>query len=79
MLAIGRRKATQAGANGELSFVEADAQQLPFGDDSFQIVSVAFGLRNITDTDRGLSEMARVCQPGGAWRYWNSRRRDASR
>jgi demethylmenaquinone methyltransferase/2-methoxy-6-polyprenyl-1,4-benzoquinol methylase len=65
MLAIGRRKATQAGANGELSFVEADAQQLPFADDSFQIVSVAFGLRNITDTDRGLSEMARVCQPGG--------------
>jgi demethylmenaquinone methyltransferase / 2-methoxy-6-polyprenyl-1,4-benzoquinol methylase len=65
MLAIGRRKATQAGANGEMSFVEADAQRLPFADDSFQIVSVAFGLRNITDTNRGLSEMTRVCQPGG--------------
>jgi demethylmenaquinone methyltransferase/2-methoxy-6-polyprenyl-1,4-benzoquinol methylase len=65
MLAIGRRKAVQAGANGELSFVEADAQRLPFADDSFQIVSVAFGLRNVSDTDQGLKEMTRVCQPGG--------------
>ena len=39
---------------------------LPFPDDSFQIVSVAFGLRNVTDTDRGLREMARVCRPGGS-------------
>ena len=65
MLAIGRQKGQRAGANGRLTFVEADAQQLPFPDDSFQIVSVAFGLRNVTDTDRGLSEMARVCRPGG--------------
>jgi demethylmenaquinone methyltransferase / 2-methoxy-6-polyprenyl-1,4-benzoquinol methylase len=65
MLAIGKRKAIQAGANGEMSFVEADAQQLPFADDSFQIVSVAFGLRNVTDTNRGLSEMVRVCHSGG--------------
>jgi demethylmenaquinone methyltransferase/2-methoxy-6-polyprenyl-1,4-benzoquinol methylase len=65
MLAIGRKKGTQAGANGQMTFVEADAQRLPFPDDSFQIVSVAFGLRNVTDTDRGLSEMARVCRPGG--------------
>ena len=53
MLVIGRGKADQAGA-GEIAFVEADAQQLPFPDDHFQIVSVAFGLRNVTDTDRGL-------------------------
>jgi demethylmenaquinone methyltransferase / 2-methoxy-6-polyprenyl-1,4-benzoquinol methylase len=65
MLTIGRRKAARAGANGRLTFVEADAQQLPFPDDSFQIVSVAFGLRNVTDTDRGLREIARVCRPGG--------------
>jgi demethylmenaquinone methyltransferase/2-methoxy-6-polyprenyl-1,4-benzoquinol methylase len=65
MLAIGRRKGARAGANGELSFVEADAQRLPFCDDSFQIVSVAFGLRNVTDTDLGLREMTRVCRPGG--------------
>ena len=63
MLAIGERKARKAKA--EITFVEADAQQLPFDDDHFQIVSVAFGLRNIADTDRGLREMVRVCQPGG--------------
>jgi demethylmenaquinone methyltransferase/2-methoxy-6-polyprenyl-1,4-benzoquinol methylase len=48
-----------------LTFVEADAQQLPFEDDRFQIVSVAFGLRNVSDTERGVREMLRVCQPGG--------------
>jgi len=46
-------------------FVQADAQRLPFRDDFFQIVSVAFGLRNVTDTDRGLAEMVRVVRPGG--------------
>ncbi len=48
-----------------LQFLEADSQQLPFPNDTFQLVSVAFGLRNIADTDRGLREMVRVCQPGG--------------
>ena len=65
MLAIGRRKGARAGAEDRLTFVEADAQQLPFPDDYFQIVAVAFGLRNVADTDRGLREMVRVCQPGG--------------
>lgn len=48
-----------------LTFQEADTQTLPFEDDQFQIVSVAFGLRNVSDTRRGLHEMIRVCQPGG--------------
>jgi demethylmenaquinone methyltransferase / 2-methoxy-6-polyprenyl-1,4-benzoquinol methylase len=65
MLTIGKQKGAQAGANGELTFIEADALRLPFPDDAFQIVSVAFGLRNVADTDRGLSEMTRVCRPGG--------------
>ena len=47
------KKDARAGADGRLTFVEADAQQLPFPDDYFQIVSVAFGLRNVADTDRG--------------------------
>ncbi len=46
-------------------FLQADAQRLPFADEQFQIVCVAFGLRNVTDTSRGLREMIRVCQPGG--------------
>ena len=65
MLEIAERKKRQAGINGTVSFVEADAQRLPFPDDHFQVVSVAFGLRNVADTDQGLREMTRVCQPGG--------------
>ena len=48
-----------------LQFLEADTQELPFESNQFQIVSVAFGLRNVTDTKRGLNEMIRVCIPGG--------------
>ena len=48
-----------------IEFVEADTQQLPFEDHEFQIVSVAFGLRNVADTDLGLREMTRVAAPGG--------------
>jgi demethylmenaquinone methyltransferase/2-methoxy-6-polyprenyl-1,4-benzoquinol methylase len=64
MLVIARQKAAQLGA-GAPRFIEADAQRLPFPDNEFQLVSVAFGLRNVADTDRGLREMARVCRPGG--------------
>jgi demethylmenaquinone methyltransferase/2-methoxy-6-polyprenyl-1,4-benzoquinol methylase len=66
MLALGDEKKRRVGINGQVTFVEADAQRLPFEDNHFQIVSVAFGLRNVTDTDRGLAEMVRVCQPGGS-------------
>jgi demethylmenaquinone methyltransferase/2-methoxy-6-polyprenyl-1,4-benzoquinol methylase len=65
MLAIGRKKGVAAGANGELTFVEADAQALPVASDQFDIVCVAFGLRNVADTDAGLAEMTRACAPGG--------------
>ena len=51
--------------HGQVTFLEADTQHLPFEDDLFQIVSVAFGLRNVADTDQGLAEMTRVCKPGG--------------
>ncbi len=65
MLEIGRGK--QAGVRNpdQITFVEADAQALPFETDTFQVVSVAFGLRNVADTDQGLREMARVCRPQG--------------
>src|SRR5207244_2810159 len=52
-------------AADRISYLEADAQRLPFPDNSFQIATVAFGLRNVTNTDRGLAEMVRVTQPGG--------------
>jgi demethylmenaquinone methyltransferase/2-methoxy-6-polyprenyl-1,4-benzoquinol methylase len=65
MLAIAREKCRRAGADGQVALVEADAERLPFPGESFQIVSVAFGLRNVSDTDAGLREMARVCRRGG--------------
>ncbi len=65
MLVLGREKARRAGASGRITFIEADAQSLPVPSDAFQIVCVAFGLRNVADTDRGLTEMARACAPGG--------------
>ena len=65
MLEIGRRKQVRAGIGNELKFMEADTQSLPLESDHFSIVSVAFGLRNVADTNRGLAEMARVCRPGG--------------
>jgi demethylmenaquinone methyltransferase/2-methoxy-6-polyprenyl-1,4-benzoquinol methylase len=65
MLEVGEKKKNRKGINGQLRFVEADAQKLPFPDDHFQIASVAFGLRNVADTDAGLREMTRVIKPGG--------------
>jgi demethylmenaquinone methyltransferase/2-methoxy-6-polyprenyl-1,4-benzoquinol methylase len=65
MLVRAARKAAGAGAGERVRFVEADAQALPFPDDHFQLVTIAFGLRNVTDTDRGLLEMVRVTRPGG--------------
>jgi len=65
MLDRALQKATARESNGHIQIVEADAQQLPFASNCFEIVTVSFGLRNITDTDRGLAEMTRVLQPGG--------------
>ena len=67
MLQIADQKASRTTANSpdDLRFLEADTQELPFEDDTFQIVSVAFGLRNVSDTRRGLREMIRVCRPAG--------------
>jgi demethylmenaquinone methyltransferase / 2-methoxy-6-polyprenyl-1,4-benzoquinol methylase len=70
MLVLADRKAAKPQAAGrangvEFVFLQADTQALPFPDEMFQIVSVAFGLRNVTDTSRGLREMIRVCRPGG--------------
>jgi demethylmenaquinone methyltransferase/2-methoxy-6-polyprenyl-1,4-benzoquinol methylase len=59
MLDLAHRKAQR------IPLVQADAQRLPFANDLFQIVCVAFGLRNVTDTGRGLSEMVRVTRSGG--------------
>jgi demethylmenaquinone methyltransferase/2-methoxy-6-polyprenyl-1,4-benzoquinol methylase len=65
MLVLAEQKVRRAGADEQIELLQADAQRLPFPDDMFEIVCVAFGLRNISDTDNGLAEMVRVCRPGG--------------
>lgn len=69
MLELAREKfqrlKTADSPTASVEFHEADTQQLPFENDRFQIVSVAFGLRNVSDTQAGLREMLRVCRPGG--------------
>lgn len=54
-----------AGGKASLTFQQADTMELPLESDVYQIVSVAFGLRNVSDTVAGLKEMTRVCKPGG--------------
>ena len=65
MLDIGRDRLIDKGLVKNISYVLADAQMLPFQDDSFDIVSIGFGLRNVTDKDRALISMRRVLRPGG--------------
>ena len=65
MLEVGRQKKLKRGDQLPIEFVQADAQSLQFDDNTFQLVTVAFGLRNVADTDLGLREMTRVCRPGG--------------
>lgn len=65
MLEIAREKRVAGTPTETVEFLEADSQQLPFPSDRFQCVTVAFGLRNVADTDQGLREMTRVCRPGG--------------
>lgn len=55
----------QAGAARPVPKVGADATRLPFADESFDAVTISFGLRNVVDTSAGLREMARVTRPGG--------------
>ena len=63
MLAVARQRRSTEGSKA--SFVQADALGLPFRDGSFDVVSVGYGLRNLADLPRGLSETRRVLAPGG--------------
>lgn len=65
MLEVGREKLQNQGLVGNLSYVQADAEDLPFPDDHFDLITIAFGLRNVTDKDKALRSMLRVLKPGG--------------
>ena len=65
MLNVGRDKLIDNGVLDGLTFAQADAQYLPFADNSFDCITIAFGLRNVTDKSLALSSMLRVLKPGG--------------
>jgi demethylmenaquinone methyltransferase/2-methoxy-6-polyprenyl-1,4-benzoquinol methylase len=65
MLGVGRARLADRGIVGNVTFVQANAENLPFPEDYFDRVSIAFGLRNVTHIDRALASMFRVLKPGG--------------
>lgn len=65
MLEVGRAKLRDRGIVNNVSFVQANAEVLPFPDNEFDLVTIGFGLRNVTDKDQALREMYRVLRPGG--------------
>ena len=65
MLEQGRRKLKEKGLEHQVELVQADGIALPFSDDRFDAVTVAFGVRNFEDLEGGIAEMQRVIRPGG--------------
>lgn len=65
MLQVGRGRLLDRGIAGNVKFVQANAECLPFPDNYFDVISIAFGLRNVTHIDQALKSMYRVLKPGG--------------
>lgn len=65
MIAIGRKKVEDHQLGGRITLQVADALKLPFPDNSFDAITVAYGVRNFEHLDRGYAEMLRVLRPGG--------------
>jgi demethylmenaquinone methyltransferase/2-methoxy-6-polyprenyl-1,4-benzoquinol methylase len=65
MLGNGRSRLLDKGISGNVDFAQANAERLPFHDASFDLVTMAFGLRNVTDKQQALNSIYRVLRPGG--------------
>lgn len=65
MLGEGRKRLIDEGAVGNIDYVQADAEQLPFPDNTFHCITIGFGLRNVTRKERALDAMYRTLKPGG--------------
>lgn len=65
MLMVGRDKLLDVGVAGQIEFVQANAECLPFAPGSFDLITIAFGLRNVTDKDAALRSMYQSLKPGG--------------
>lgn len=65
MLLVGRDKLLDKGYANNIEYVQANAECLPFADNTFDCITISFGLRNVTDKQKALESMARVLKPGG--------------
>ena len=65
MLKMGREKLRNIGVVGNVNYVQANAEALPFPDNFFDCITISFGLRNVTDKEKALRSMYRVLKPGG--------------
>ena len=65
MLNVGRQRLHDKGIVGNVDYVIGDAESLPFPEDHFDAVTMAFGLRNVTDKDKALNSIRKVLKPGG--------------
>lgn len=65
MLQVGRERLVDRGILGNISYVQANAEELPFPNNHFDCITIAFGLRNVTDKNAALRSMQRVLKPGG--------------
>ncbi|MDT0677839.1 bifunctional demethylmenaquinone methyltransferase/2-methoxy-6-polyprenyl-1,4-benzoquinol methylase UbiE [Autumnicola musiva] len=65
MLAVGRKKIAKKNLEKKIEMVQGDSEALPFEDNSFDAITVAFGVRNFENLNKGLSEIQRVLAPGG--------------
>lgn len=65
MLEQGRQKLLDAGVFNNIEFLEINAENIPFENNTFDLITIGFGLRNVTDKDQALREMQRVLKPGG--------------
>jgi demethylmenaquinone methyltransferase / 2-methoxy-6-polyprenyl-1,4-benzoquinol methylase len=65
MLDVGRKKISELHLQNQITLLTGDAEEIPFGDHSFDAVTVAFGVRNFQNLEKGLGEMLRILKPGG--------------
>ena len=67
MLSVGRKKITASGLEKRIEMVQADSENMPFEDNSFDAITVAFGVRNFEHLEKGLGEILRILKPGGVF------------
>lgn len=67
MLEVGRKKVTEQGLSSRIEMIQGDSENLPFEDNSFDCVTVSFGVRNFEHLEQGLAEIFRILKPGGTF------------